>query len=384
MEQWINILHYNIDVNLNDSKYIIKCKDKWNDIYQKEYYNKLISQNPSVHFLVFEYLCKISENKQVKKIILWENGYNNPFSNMSQKELLLNLFQKTQKMYYILSKFVTLCKCKIIDVKVNTDLNLNKIELNDERCIEIFQNNSKYYFTISDLINIFNSSLTYTTDFFAESYIPKNPYTNKEFTTGILLKIYLAIRYSKFKIPLLIEMFHKSCYNINIFIKTYDYFIREEIIKNFVKNSSDEDKYDCIKEILSLKCFRKKIKISEGFPKKVLVKALNPYIYFYLMSTYSLRPSYKQWEYHITLKKTLLHFFKINFKFGRQVLIKNENKTNYIIHYETDYKVIQEIQTPCFKDFVSNIIHSSNTIENDNISDSDSDSDHSIGNDSNS
>lgn len=376
MEHWINILHYNINVNLDDSRYIIKCLDTWKEIYQNDYYNKIISKNPSIHFLIFEYLRILLNNKKVKKIKIWEKGYNNPFISVNDKEESLYLFGKTQKMYHILSRFVTLCKYKIAVVNVNTDLNLNKLTLVNNRCIEIFQNNSKYYFTISDLINIFNSSLTYSTHFFAESYTPKNPYTNEEFSLGILLKIYLAIRYSNFKIPLLIEMFHKSCYNISNFIKNYDYFIREEIIKNFIKNSSDQDKYECIKELLSLKCF-KKIKISEGFPKKVLVKALNPYIYFYLMSSYSLRPSYKQWEYHITLKKTLLYFFKINFKFGRKLLIKNKDKTNYVVHYETDFKPVQEIKTPCFKDFVSNIIQSSSNIDYDSDSDIESVDSHS-------
>ena len=340
---WINILHNNVNVNIDDSNYILECDDKWNKIYQNSKYSEIISENPTLHYFIFTYF---NENKT--RLSVWEETIRNPFMCEKLKLTLWNLFTNTQKKYFILSKFVSLCKAKICKVKVNCDLNLIPIDPNSNNSIFIIQDNSKYYFTINDLINICNSALTYSSNLYTESYCPKNPYTNKVFHIGILLKIYFAIRYSKYNIPILFEFFYRSLFDIQKFIKSYEYYIREEIIQTFIRNATEQDNYNYIKDMLASKPFKYKIKISKNFPKDVLVKALKPYLHLYLISNYSLRGDSTRWEAYVTLRKSLLYFFEVNKKFGRKIIrleksvCKETGKRTMFkkISFETEYNPV--------------------------------------------
>lgn len=359
MELWCNILYHNVGITKKDSDYIISTKNRWNNIYQNNYYNTIIHNNIEVHNFVYS-LFKENQPLPNKKMKSWFNFINNPFYNASSKDDIWNIFNKTQKMFYTLIKFINMCKIKKMKVKVDEDLNMNKINIQPHLSIEIIQNGTKYYFTLYDLINICNSSLCYSSHFFAESYTPKNPYTNEPFHFGILLKIYNSIRYSNYKMPYIYELFYRSCFNIKHFKIKNDYLIREEILKKFIKNASENDLYNSIREMLELRCFRKTIKVTVDFPKDILVKALKPYIYFYLISNYSLRSSEKQWEYHMIMKKSIFYFFKINSQFGRKkIKIVKVEKDGIMRSYkeytfETEFKETKII-TPSFNEILTDL-----------------------------
>jgi hypothetical protein len=367
MEVWCNILHYNIGIKKEDSDYIISTKNRWKNIYQNNYYNIIINKNVALHNFVYS-LFKENETIPNKKIKSWFEFINNPFYNSSSKEEIWTIFNKTQKMYFILIKFMNMCKVKKMKVKVDEDLNMNKITIHPHLSIVIVQNCTKYYFTLYDLINICNSSLCYSSHFFAESYSPKNPYTNEPFHVGILLKIYNAIRYSNYKMPFIYELFYRSCFNIKHFKIKNDYLIREEILKKFIKNASKDELYDSIREMLAIKCFRRTIKVVDDFPKDILVKALKPYIFFYLISNYSLRSSEKQWEYYMIMKKSILHFFKINSQFGRKKIKIKKMEKDGITHsykeeiFETDFKETKLI-TPSFNEILTDLYNDNNEDE---------------------
>lgn len=336
MEIWCNMLYHNVGITKKDSDYIISTKNRWNNIYQNNYYNTIIHNNIEIHNFVYS-LFKENEPLPNKKMKSWFDFINNPFYNTSSKEDMWNIFNKTQKMSHVFVKFINMCKIKKMKVKVDCDLNMNKITIQPHLSLEIIQNGTKYYFTLYDLINICNSSLCYSSHFFSESYSPKNPYTNEPFHFGILLKIYNAIRYSNYKMSHIYELFYRSCFNIKYFKIKNDYVIREEILKKFIKNASEDDLYYSIREMLELRCFRKVINIPIDFPKDILVKALKPYIYFYLISNYSLRSSEKQWEYYMIMKKSIFHFFKINLQFGRKKIKIVKVEKDGIMHSYKEY-----------------------------------------------
>ena len=359
MEIWCNMLYHNVGITKKDSDYIISTKNRWNNIYQNNYYNTIIHNNIEIHNFVYS-LFKENEPLPNKKMKSWFDFINNPFYNTSSKEDMWNIFNKTQKMSHVFVKFINMCKIKKMKVKVDCDLNMNKITIQPHLSLEIIQNGTKYYFTLYDLINIINSSLCYSSHFFAESYSPKNPYTNEPFHFGILLKIYNAIRYSNYKMSHIYELFYRSCFNIKYFKIKNDYLIREEILKKFIKNASEDDLYDSIREMLELRCFRKTIKVSVDFPKDILVKALKPYIYFYLVSNYSLRSSEKQWEYHMIMKKSIFHFFKINSQFGRKKIKIVKVEKDGIIHSYKEYIFHVEFKetkliTPSFNEILTDL-----------------------------
>ena len=99
----------------------------------------------------------------------------------------------------MLNRFVYNYKYNKAKIVVDTDMGLNKLNINDHNVFCLFHNNSKYLFLINDLIKIINSSLTNSYMFFSQPLPSKNPYNNLPFTKSNLYNIYLFL---KFKIYL--------------------------------------------------------------------------------------------------------------------------------------------------------------------------------------
>lgn len=344
---WCNIAHRHLGLSYEESETLIVSKDRWHDFYNNpkfinhRYSNQLLYQfifrmMPNDLFLPFE-----NDYGHPSKLLQWYEIYMNPF--LREKEKLWTMFSKIQRTYHVLLRFVDRVQTKYAKVKVMTDLNMDEIELRQGYSVALFQNQSQYYFTIHDLIKICNSALSYSVQMFPDSYIPKNPYTNQQFTYRALLQIYYAVRRSDSKMPLLLEMFYASKFSIKRFISKYEFFIREEIIKNFVRNGSEEDFCEYIHEILQNASIEKKCKISPGFPRDVMVKALKKYVFLYLISEYSLRSSHKQWQYFHVLRNSLFEFFKKNPLFGRKMVRRvqkvDEETGSTVFSRETYYEV---------------------------------------------
>ena len=344
---WCNVAHYHLGLSYTESEKLLYSKDRWNDFYNNPKYKKHQYSNQLLFQFVFQMMPNYIysfEDEHSSKLQQWYKIYMNSF--LTQKETTCALFSKIQKTYHVLLRFVERVQRKYAKVRVNCDLNMEEIQLRDGYSIAIFQNQSQYYFTIVDLMKIFNSALIYSEQMFPESYIPKNPYTNEPFTYKALLQIYFAIRRSDYKFPLLLEMFYSSGFSVKRFVRKYEYFIREEIIKNFIRNGSEDDMCEYIHEMLEHRDIEKKIKISPGFPKDVLVKVFKKFVFLYLIAEYSLRSSHQQWQYFHVLKISLYRFLRRNPLFGRRMSrrVKTVDETtgkisfHRVSSYETTYE----------------------------------------------
>ena len=375
MDIYGKILFNTFDIKIKDSEYIINSKNRWIDVYNNEYYRDLIYKDS----ITSHYIFTLLEPKYKKtKISFWYETVSNMFFSQEIKDTLWNQFIKSQKQYYVLSKFVNICKYRYTKVKVDCDLNLNKIVFPSSNALKIYQDGALYYFAINDIINICNSALTFSYHFFSEAYVPKNPYTNNNFTYPILLKIYYAVRFSCFKMPLLFEMFYRSNFNIKQFKKTNDYFIREECIKSFMKNADKDEQIEYIEEMLDTKENKRMFKFDEDFPKDVLLKAFRPYLFVYLISKYSLRSSRKMFEYKSILKTSLRAFKKENIPFGRKIIKMSktwsQRLNKFILHKKeiivTDFKE-SSIKLPTFRQLISDIVFKEDSDSDSESSDSD-------------
>ena len=311
---WYKIIHKILNLDDKSSKIIMEANNMWEDVYRNEHVNSQIAPHMTLHCHIFNMLGKYGN--VCSKFSIYKNLDNLFFSDNCKKELIL--FEKTQKTYYTLLKFVNLCKIKRMSVKVNSDLLLNEISLNDKNTVCIYQDSGLYYFSVRDLINICNSALIFSCDFFAEPYIPKNPYTNIPFTKGILLKIYDSIRYSTYKIPLLLELFYRQQFNIELFLLKYELIIRDECIDHFMKIGDIDEKCDYIDDILSMKYYHRHLVIDDDFPKDILVKAFEPILYNYLLAEHSLLSTHKRWKKRCIMKYMLRKFIDNNITFGRR------------------------------------------------------------------
>ena len=382
---WINIMHNLLNINISESHFMINAKNRWKEIHCNDLINYKLTKNAQYHCFLFELLNK-KDNKDgfIKRIKHFFDIVENPFHSEEYKEKAVELFHQTQKRYCILQKFVSLCKEKISKPKVTVDLCLNEIILKKGISTSIIQDGNIYYFTLRDLIHICNNALLFSVDFFCDPHRPKNPYTNKIFSKSILLKIYYEIRYSNYKMPILLELFYKEFFHIKSFLDKNEYTIREEVIDDFVKNASKEDKYLEIRDMLALKFIRKKIVIERGFPEKPLMAAFEPFLRDYLISEYSLRNLDKKWINLCLLKYKLFKFHQKNPSFGRKIVkfnenndMNNNNSSNNVKYkhvFQTEFVSIDHNNVPRHRDVMATLeVYKEESDTEDTISSVDSD-----------
>jgi hypothetical protein len=314
-----------LNVDSKSSHNMIHAKNTWNDIYSKSTYLPYLFKYGHLFQMMF-CLLKKYENTQ-SRVSLWYDIVQNPFISELDKNTINQVFFKTQRTYCVLKYFALRSKICIMKPKIVQDLELNNIELKKGVSMEIYQDGAKYYFTLSDLIQICNSSLLYHYNFFSEPYIPRNPYTNIEFTKDNLQKIYHEIRYSDYEIPFLLELLRKENYDVKKMVENHEHYLREEIITDFMKSATLDDKYDQIVDMLQIKGIHKLFKFDEKFPIKTIVKAFEPVLCFYLISEYSMRNYNKKTFYRNLVQYKILYFYNKNPRFGHKIL-KSERIIN--------------------------------------------------------
>ena len=254
------------------------------------------------------------------------NEITNIFLTEKQKQDFINIFCKIQKTYFALSRFAYLYKYKKAKIVVDFDLCLNPIDINNKNSICLFQEKNKYYFRINDLINIIDSALSNSPNFFSEPLIIKNPYNNIPFNKSTLYNIYFNIISKTSIVPELIHKFFLSNFDIDKFEKEYEYLIREYSIQKYVKNSSFDTLYffvfvmiDFYNETIYINN-KNKIIIHSQFPKKQLVEIMRPYLSLYFSYKYSLINTTKM-NSKLLLYEKLKQFYNFNPFFGRKQII---------------------------------------------------------------
>lgn len=255
--------------------------------------------------------------------ILYEGIINNKFISSEVKNKIITAFYKSQKIYFAFSKLAFLYKYKksaIFDI--DTDLCMIPLSSLPQRILlKSYSSISKiiYYFRISDIINIINISLSNSPDFFSEPIIPKNPYTNIEFTKAQLFNIYFTISDSNFVMPPLLHFYFLSNFDIDDFAYCNEPYIRDCAISNFIKEASRDNKYEQAHTMLiEYKRCMPSIVIHSKFSKEIFVKTFEKYLQDYLTSKYSFGPQLRE-KSRKKLTRELSRFNKLNPTFGRKI-----------------------------------------------------------------
>lgn len=286
-------------------------------------------------------------------------------NDFEKKNEFFNLFCKIQKTYHALNNFIYRYKYKKSKIRINTDLQLNEIKINDKNVICIYHVNSKYLFKIDELLKIIYTSLTNSFSFFCEPTAIKNPYNNIPFGKSILYYIYfyiinnLNVKYLKFNYIDIFFKFKECNFNMTKFVNKYEYLLRECIIENFINNSTKEQLTNIIIKMindfnLKFDSDKRKILVSEDFPNESLIQIFKPYLNLNLISIYSLICQSKV-EAKNKLNKKLLDFQKFNPHFGRKIIkYKNIYKNGIIqtvkshIEFNMNYKKFNSYEIDCF------------------------------------
>uniref|UniRef100_A0A6C0DTF3 Uncharacterized protein n=1 Tax=viral metagenome TaxID=1070528 RepID=A0A6C0DTF3_9ZZZZ len=268
----------------------------------------------------FFYYYVIFDIRKNGKFVLLKSIIENIFCSDEFKEKIINLFCSIQKINNGFSRLAYIYKNKKAPIKISTDMFLNPIKKTDKNVICIFdsKNSCKYLFTINDLMQIIKKSLTNSPNFFSDPSECKNPYTNIPFNKSTLYNIYFFIRYKNYIMPELIQNFFMANFDLENFRKENLYIIREYAINDYVDNLEHSEAKDYIYTMIKT-YYKKKINISDDFPKNKLYEIMKPYLHYYFIATYSLCFE-KRHEYFHKLCYKIRRFFKFNPKFGRKFI----------------------------------------------------------------
>jgi hypothetical protein len=250
----------------------------------------------------------------------------------------VDAFRQTQQIYFGFSKLATIYKLKKATIKNTHDLGLNPItRILPRKTIIIFQDGSLYAMHLSELINIINTSLSYTNTFFIlDIYPAKNPYTNIPFNKAILYNIYFAIKQSDYKMPPLFHAFFMCHFNILKFSSINRHCILEYAIDRYTYNTHSSILYPSVMSMLSGNMLTQQLNISPDFPQETLVNIMRPYLHMFFRGQYSNLVEEYWIQLMADLTGMLYDFYSYNPKFGRKFInVKRKEKSMPIITFNT-------------------------------------------------
>ena len=285
------------------------------------------------NFVVEYYDKNLYENISYKYKKMQEIKNNNFLSN--KKEILSTLYT-LQKHYLALSKFVHIVKFKIAKNGNTHDMFFNT--LNANKTLSIVQDKKKYLFSIFDLKEIINKSLS-NIDYGFPKILPiKNPYNNIPFTQSNLYNIYFFYLSNYYVIPPLFHSYFLANFDIALFEKNYEYQIKKHYYTHKCNSYSN---YKCVTEIKNMLSEFNKTQpkskkfesINEDFPNLKLIQIMKPYLQLYILSKHSPLSVDKQ-NFKSELKYKLNEFIKFNPKFGRKYSIISKSDKKKVVSFE--------------------------------------------------
>ncbi len=250
------------------------------------------------------------------KFEIFQAVMDNKFISIELVNEFNEYFRKYQKVYHGFCKLSYLWKLKSCKKEKFQDLCLNDLDTSSKNVITLLIDNHKFCYSLTDLVNIFQSSLTKLQYLIAMPLPVKNPYTNKEFPISVLYNFYFFLKNRLIHVPPLIEGFFCTGFDLTRFRFLYDNQIQDFALENYVRTSP----FQYLKEglfcmINEYTLFDDKVNIHPMFPEKKLFNVLRPYLFTYYKSKYSRTEEINRY-YRRLLKKKLHEFFVFNPKFG--------------------------------------------------------------------
>lgn len=287
--------------------------------------NKIIDKYKIHNFNTFFIFGENNETTLLQKFNRFVNeGY---VVDKELKKLYNDVFYKIRKCIYGFQKLLLIWKIKKAKIlSTDYDFILNHLDnFPESQKINIYHRGAIYKFRLSDIINVWLTSLCKNCSIVPMPEIPKNPYINIEFNKGHLLKFYIHIRYrTKFMVPKLIQEFINSEMDLNIFKERCYPDLIEKGIKNHLEGESYEILYfDCVRMVSKysnrLRGRIMSVDINNN-KKKEAVELLRPMLKKYLYSTFSCNPKVR-YKNKINLVSDLKKVFKENVRLGRRIVV---------------------------------------------------------------
>jgi len=309
-EEFNNYLNINLKLENSQKE---KEKEKENEVEHTWYIH---------HFLrSIYYMLELSNSNQlhVVKYSCMLEVLSNKFYSETIKNKCIEIIGKTNKSIMSFSRLMHIYKLKE-PPKIDMDLNMKLINIHSKHSIILRENNSNFMFTLSDLLNIINTSLSNCSNFFVCSKFPKNPYTNIPFSISNMYNIYNKLKQSDLPFSCLFHQFYKSYFDIEIFKLHNELLIRGESFNRFIKFGSAFDQEKKIRFMLKSNQWTKSWSIDKDFPQELLISIFKPFLQLYLDVEYGSKDCEKYYSHKKKLGIYLKQMYNFNTLFGRKVI----------------------------------------------------------------
>lgn len=233
-----------------------------------------------------------SDIKLYKECII-DNDY---YDDVSENKIIENVYFRAKNIQNKLIFFINKWKWnKSVNYNIDTDLYLNKLDkFHKKYRITLLENNTRYQFRLSDLVNYWIESLHNCQGLFSKPLVLKNPHTNLLFSKHNLYNIYFKLLDTGFIIPTIITYFFYSNMDKDKLLYNYYHLLKQNTITTFINSNYT---YDIWEQVLNmLHDFRKDIDyitftntISYRKKSNICMK-LKPILRHYLNYKYSCNP----------------------------------------------------------------------------------------------
>ena len=253
---------------------------------------------------------------------IWRELTTNIFIQQKEKDCFMEIYAKSRRTYIGFSKLVILWRIRKAKQTITTDLYMNEIDHTHQNSIMIHQNNTNYWFSISDLLNQIKTALLNSPCYFAEPLEPKNPYTNIPFTKSILYNIYFKHKQSTFLTSVVFHGFFLAEFDLYKFRMDNESALREISIRKHIHNAEPNVLFN---EILSM-CRVFRIRVNTEVPKQELIQIMRPYFYLYMVASYHIHGLEKSSTARNRLIIQIKALRKLNPHFGRKCIYRINKK----------------------------------------------------------
>ena len=259
-----------------------------------------LHQNNDVFINIYKRLPKILDDvtynillynlENKTKFDFFKYYKNNLFLKKHKYNIIELQFMKCQRIYMALCRLIYIYK--LHSKKKNTiyDKDLLFTPLSQYKQNLIFytiEYDIPYKFLVNDILKIIKKSLTYNVEFFIEAYKPRNPYTNINLSYTFLVNFYNYLKQNNINTGIIFELYYKSNLNIKNYIIEYESLIRDEIIKDYYINYSENELYSEILYIIKYYNKDTNIYINYNYDKKEIIKVFKPILIPHLNYCYS-------------------------------------------------------------------------------------------------
>jgi hypothetical protein len=300
----------------------------WQTVYARPFTTE--STLPGLSNVCFQFyvymsnICRDGDRHQPWcKLKHFYQMFDNSFYSTEFQTKLMQVFSQSQRAYYSLGNLARRFKLKRARCIVDHDLTLTPIDkTKTQQYISLYQNQGLYLFRIGDLTNLMETALCHCTNFFVSSYTPRNPFTNEPFSTAMLLAIYLRIRHSSHRMPILFELFFRDSFNMDHFVYNHESMIRERYIERLVQYGDVEVLSHHIRKMLHhVDVFPH---LDDKFPKTHLVRIFRPYLSLYLVHLFSTMYGEKKENAYNVMYRELHRLMNYNPRLGRRMILKQK------------------------------------------------------------